>query len=101
MGNEGIEGIVVQHGIPGRNERCKRLLEMCADQELVVVNCWFKKKDVYKYTLLRMTEGRVADEALMDYVLFPRRMLERLLDVKVCRGEGGGMSDHFFWRKLG
>ena len=34
----------------------------------------------------------------MDYVLLPKRMLGRLLDVKkVWRGEGGGMSDHFLF----
>ena len=33
--------------------------------------------------------------AFMNYVLLPKRMLGRLLDVKVWRGEGGGMSDHF------
>ena len=32
--------------MPGRNESGKRLLEMCAEQELVVGNRWFKKKDV-------------------------------------------------------
>ena len=38
----------------------------------------------------------VVDKALMDHVLLPRRMLGRLLDVKVWRGErGGGLSDHF------
>ena len=42
-----------------------------------------------------MSEGRVVDRSLMDYVLLPKRMLEILLDVKVSRGEGGGMSDHF------
>ena len=31
----------------------------------------------------------------MDYVLLPRRMLGRLLDVKVWRGELGGLSEHF------
>ena len=67
---------------------------MCAEQELVVGNSWFKKNDVYKYTWLRIEEGRVEDKALMDYVLLPRRMLGRLLDVKVWR-EGGGLSDHF------
>ena len=36
----------------------------------------------------------MVDKAL-DYALLPRRMLGRLLDVKVWRGEGGGMSDHF------
>ena len=44
-----------------------------------------------------MVKGSVADKALMDYVLLPQRMHERLLDVNVCRGEGGGMSDRFWW----
>ena len=43
MRNEVIEGIVGQHGVPGRNESGERLLKMCAEQELVVVNSWFKK----------------------------------------------------------
>ena len=41
VGNVVIEGIV---GVPGRNESGERLLEMCAEQELVVGNSWFKKK---------------------------------------------------------
>ena len=38
VGNEVIEGIVGRHGVPGRNESGERLLEMCAEQELVVGN---------------------------------------------------------------
>ena len=72
VGNEVIDGIVGQHGVPGRNESGERLLEMCAEQELVVGDSWFKKNDVYKYTWLRMAKGRVADKALMDCVLLPR-----------------------------
>ena len=55
-------------------------------------NSWSKEKDVHKYTWLRMAEGRVVDRALMDYVLLPKRMLGRVLDVTVWRGEGGVMS---------
>ena len=40
-------------------------------------------------------KGRVVDRALMDYVLLPKRMLGRMLDVKVWRGEGGGIYDNF------
>ena len=58
-------------------------------------NSWFKKNDVYKYTWLRMAEGRAVDTALVNYVLLPKRMVGRLLDVKVWRGEGGRMSVHF------
>ena len=83
-----IDGIVGRQGVPGRNESGEQLLEICAELELVV-GSWFKKNDVYKYTWLRMMEGRVGDKALMDYVLISRRMLGRLLDVKVWRGEGG------------
>ena len=43
VGNEVTEGIVGQYGVPGRNENGERLLEMCAKQELVVDNSWFKK----------------------------------------------------------
>ena len=70
-----IEGIVGQHGVPGRNEGGERLLEMCAEQEFVVGNSWCKKKDVYKYTWLKMAVGWVVFRALMDYVLLPKQML--------------------------
>ena len=44
-----------------------------------------------------MAEGRVVDRALMDYVLIPKRMRGRLLDVKVCRGEGGRARYCLVW----
>ena len=93
VGNEAIEGIVGQHGVLGRNESGERLLEMCAQQELVVGDSWLKKKHMYKYTCLRMAEGRVVERALMGYVLLPKQMLGRLLELKVWRGEGGRMYD--------
>ena len=65
----------------------------------MVGNSWFKKNNVYKYMWLRMAEERAVDKALMDYVL-PRQMLGRLLDVKMWRGEGGGLSDHFLVEAL-
>ena len=58
VGNEVIEGIVGQHGVPGRNENGERLLEMCAEQELVVGNSWLKKNYVYKYSYLVENGGR-------------------------------------------
>ena len=41
VGNEVTEGIVGQHGVPGRNESDERFLEICAEQELLVGNSWF------------------------------------------------------------
>ena len=66
----------------------------------MVGNSWCTKNDVYKCMWLRIAEARVVDKALMDYVLLPRRMLGRLLDVKVWRGEGRDCLTIFWW-KLG
>ena len=90
-----IEGIVRRHGVLGKNESGERLLEMCAEQELVVGNSWFKKNDVYKNTWLRMAKGRVVDKPLMDDVLLPRRMLGRLFRCETVERRRGGLSDHF------
>ena len=67
--NDVTEGSVGQHGMPGRNESGERLLYMSAEQQLVVGNNRFRKKDVFKYTWLRLAEGMVVDRALMDKVL--------------------------------
>ena len=41
-------------------------------------------------------KGMVVNRASFDFVLLPKRMLGRLLDVKVWRGKMGGVSDHYF-----
>ena len=87
------EGIVGQYVVPGRNGSGKRLLETSAQHELVVIISLFKKKYVCKYTWMRTVQVRVSDSVLMDYVSLPKRIRGRLLDVIVCRGVGGGMSD--------
>ena len=42
-----------------------------------------------------MDSGKVVDRALMDYVVVTRRIIGRVLDVNVYRGENGGISDHY------
>ena len=38
---------------------------------------------------------------MMDYVVVPRKVIGKLFDMRVLRGEGAGMSDHFLvGRKL-
>ena len=95
VGDEEIDGVVGKNGVPGVNESGERMIEMCIERELVVGNTFFEKKDIHKYTWVRIVEGRVVDKALMDYVLVSRKVLHRLLDVRVLRGVGSGMSDHF------
>lgn len=95
VGDGGMDGVIGRYGVPGTNESGEYLVGLCVEQELVIGNTWFKKKEINKYTWVRVSNGRMTDRAVMDYVLISRRVSGRLLDVHVLRGEAGGMSDHF------
>ena len=62
---------------------------------MVIGNSFFKKKEINKYTWIRVANGRVIERTLMGYVLVTKRMVGRLKDVHVFRGLAAGMSDHF------
>ena len=95
VGDVEIEGVVGKYGVPGRNESGESLIQMCLVNEMSVGNTFFKKKDINKYTWVRVNDGQLVDRAMMDYVLMKKKMIGRVLDVHVFRGEGTGMSDHF------
>ena len=95
VGDIPVPGVIGSYGVPGRNESGECLLEMCVERELVIGNTWFSKKDIHKYTWVRVANGRIIERALMDYVLVHKSVSERMLDVNVLRGESGGISDHY------
>ena len=95
VGDVPVPGVVGRYGVPGRNESGERMLEMCVEREMVVMNTWFEKKNIHKYTWARVSNGIVVERALMDYVLVQRKVSGRILDVNVFRGESGDISDHF------
>ena len=92
VGEEPVEGVIGEFGVPGVNENGEKLVDLCIERELVIGNTWFKKRDIHKYTWESGVDGQ---RALMDYVLVDRQMKERLVDVNVLRGAARGMSDHF------
>ena len=95
VGDTVVEGVVGMYGVPGRNDSGERMIGMCMEREMVIGNTYFKKKEIYKYTWVRQEGGRVVDRALMDYVVVSKNVRGRLLDVRVLRGEGSGLSDHY------
>jgi len=83
---------VGKFGVPGINGNGECLVEMCAERGLICGNTWFQKKMIHKYTWNR----ECGDERiLIDYVLTERKFKNRLVDVSVCKGAAGGMSDHY------
>ena len=69
VGNEEVHGVIGKYGVSGRNVCGDRLLEMCAEMELVVENMFFRKKGINKFTWQRIDNGRLVERAIMDYVL--------------------------------
>ena len=49
LGEGEVEGVVGKYGVPGENESGERLLDMCVEQEMVIGNCFFKKKGINYY----------------------------------------------------
>ena len=105
VGNTVIPGVVGRYGVPRVNHSGENLIEVCLEQDLVIGNTLFKKKKKNKFTWARVDRGKVVDRALMDYVIVSRKIVGRLRDVHVYRGEAGGISDHylvavyeFYWR---
>ena len=41
-----IKGVVGRYGVPGVNERGKKLLDICVEKELTVSNTLFEKKNI-------------------------------------------------------
>ena len=54
-----------KYGVPGRNASGESLLNMCAENEMVVGNSLFKKRATNKYTWVRVEKGRMIERALM------------------------------------
>ena len=95
VGNEPVADVVGMCGVEGRNDSGEELIGLCLEQELLIGNTWFKKKDINKYTWERVERGVMVDRALMDYVIISRNVRHRLLDVHVYRGAAVGVSDHY------
>ena len=49
-------------------------------------------------SLMPVTPVLLLMMTMIVLLLLSMSMLGRLLDVKVWRGEGGGLSDHFWWK---
>lgn len=81
----GKQGEVVENG------NGKRLLQFCAENDMVVTNTWFQHKDIHKFTW--ECRGR-NQRSIIDYFLVRREMRCQVRDVKVVRGAEIG-SDHY------
>ena len=68
------------------------MVQFCAKRGLYVENTYFKYKNIPKCTrVARIRHGIY----IMSTVLIERDMLKYVYDVKITKGMGRGISDHF------
>lgn len=75
--------MVGRYGVPGRNDSGDNFIGLYKWQEPVLGESLFTNRDIQKFTLVRMAHGLVVDRVLMDFVLIPRRVVGRLLDLRM------------------
>ncbi len=54
VGDEHVVGITGKYGVPDRNWNGEKVLEMCMERELTIMNTMFKKKRIHKYKFVWM-----------------------------------------------
>ena len=83
--------VIGKQWVAVENGNGMRLLQFCAENDLVVTNTWFQHKDIHKFTWERRGRNQ---RSIIDYFLVKQGMRKQLRDVKVVRGAEIG-SDHY------
>ena len=76
IGDRTIAGITGAFGVPGENDDGRRVVEFCAER------------------VARRQDG-VEVKSMIDLMVVKRDMLQYVKDVRVVRGMGRGLSDHY------
>lgn len=86
--------VVGQHGEDTKNDSGQRLIDLCTNFSLKIMNGFFPHKSIHKYTWCQPTKNL---QSIIDYVIQSQQSKLKINDVRVCRGSECG-SDHFMVR---
>ena len=64
---------------------------MCTEESLGVGNTYFKKKNIHKFTWVSGVNNR---KSLLDFIVVQEEERNKLFDINVLRGAGGGILNH-------
>lgn len=83
--------IVGSHGEETHNNNGQRLIDICEQHELRIMNGYFNHKDIHKYTWREIARNR---KSIIDYLIVRQQTNMEILDVRAYRGPDCG-SDHY------
>lgn len=82
--------VVGMHGEEVKNNNRERLISLCEQHKLKIMNGFFDHKEIHKYTWYYHSRGL---KSIIDYVIVKQQTKLRVQNVKVRRGADCG-SDH-------
>ena len=74
------------------NDNGNRIIDLCDQNELRILNGFFQHRDIHKFTWVQPTRGL---RSVIDYAITRQTTSMKVQQVKVCRGLSCG-SDHYF-----
>ena len=74
------------------NDNGNRLIEVCEQHELKILNGFYQHRDIHKYTWVQQTRGL---KSIIDYAITKQASRLKVQQVKVCRGLSCGSDHHF------
>lgn len=83
--------VIGNHGEMTRNNNGTRVIDFCIENNLLVMNTFYRHKDVHKYT--REVKSR-NERSIIDYVIASRNLRQAIQNVRVRRGPEIN-SDHY------
>ena len=85
-------GTVAKHAIDKQNQNGRRLVDFCLFNSFIVTNTFFPHKTVHQGTWMH---PKTKQWHMLDYIPVNRKFRSGLQDVRVRRGDTGGIgTDH-------
>ena len=86
--------VLGRYGLPERNQAGEALLEVCAINELSIMNTWFQKNSVHQGT---WTHPATKATSMIDFIMMRANQRVHCRDVRVMRG-ANCWTDHMLVR---
>ena len=90
-------GVIGRQGEETLNGNGRRLLDLCAVNELVILNTLYQHKEIHKFTWESKGRGL---KSIIDYFIVRRALRPGVTDVRVIRGAEVGSDHHLLLMKL-
>lgn len=91
VGRKQNDPVIGKYGEDRRNNNGERLIALCEQNNLKIMNGFYQHKEIHKFTWTNETRGQ---KSIIDYTIAKQKSNLEIRDVKICRGPTCG-SDHY------